>query len=159
MRIDVAATLTMSSPEPATALLQIAVADPLSEQLTVLSDGTAVEAEEFEVNGARVHRLQLLAGDTTVTYSASTEDGGSPRKVTPPSGPRPCARAATARRTSWRVSRRQSSTGRRRAQHWSRPWPIGCTGGWSTPPVRAAPSTPPSTPCSPARACAATTRT
>ncbi|SOE02342.1 Transglutaminase-like superfamily protein [Blastococcus haudaquaticus] len=83
MRSEVAATLTMSSPEPATALLQIAVADPATEQLTVLSGGTAVEPEEFEVHGARVHRLQLLAGDTTVTYSASVEEGAAPRKVTP----------------------------------------------------------------------------
>lgn len=83
MRTDVAATLTMSSPEPATALLQIAVADPSSEQLTVLSGGTPVVPEEFVVDGARVHRLQLLAGDTTVTYSASALDGGAPRKVTP----------------------------------------------------------------------------
>jgi transglutaminase-like putative cysteine protease len=83
MRIDVAATLTMTSPEPATALLQIAVADPATEQLTVLSGGVPVEPEEFEVNGARVHRLQHLTGDTTVTYSASVLDGGAPRKVTP----------------------------------------------------------------------------
>jgi transglutaminase-like putative cysteine protease len=83
MRIDVAATLTMTSPEPATALLQIAAADPATEQLTVLSGGVPVEPEEFEVNGARVHRLQLLTGDTTVTYSASVLDGGAPRKVTP----------------------------------------------------------------------------
>ena len=83
MRIDVAASLTMSSPEPATALLQIAVADPATEQLTVLSGGEAVEPEEFEVNGARVHRLRLNAGDTTVAYTASAEDGGPPRKVTP----------------------------------------------------------------------------
>src|SRR3954447_22961011 len=83
MRTDVAATLTMSSPEPATALLQVAVAEPASEQLTVLTDGRSVEPEEFEVDGARVHRLRLEAGDTTVTYSASVEDGGPPRKVTP----------------------------------------------------------------------------
>jgi transglutaminase-like putative cysteine protease len=83
MRTDVAATLTMTSPEPATALLQIAVADPVSEQLTVLSGGTPVEPEEIEVNGARVHRLHLPAGDSTVTYSASAQDGGAPRKVTP----------------------------------------------------------------------------
>jgi transglutaminase-like putative cysteine protease len=83
MRIDVAATLTMTSPEPATALLQIAVADPATEQLTVISGGRPVEPEEFEVDGARVHRLQLDAGDTTVTYSASTEDGRPGRKVTP----------------------------------------------------------------------------
>ena len=83
MRTDVAAALTMSSPEPATALLQVAVADPAVEQLTVLSGGRVVEPEEFEVNGARVHRLRLDSGDTTVTYSASVEDGGSPRKVTP----------------------------------------------------------------------------
>src|SRR3954462_12453441 len=83
MRTDVAATLTMTSPEPATALLQIAVADPVSEQLTVISGGRVLEPEEFEVNGARVHRLQLEAGDTTVTYSASVEDGGPARKVPP----------------------------------------------------------------------------
>src|SRR3954470_12633680 len=83
MRTDVAATLTMTSPEPATALLQIAAADPATEQLTVLSGGVPVEPEEFEVNGARVHRLQLLTGATTVTYNASVLDGGAPRKVTP----------------------------------------------------------------------------
>jgi len=83
MRTDVAATLTMTSPEPATALLQIAVADPGTEQLTVVSGGTPVEPEEIAVDGARVHRLGLLAGDTTVTYSASVENGGEPRKVTP----------------------------------------------------------------------------
>jgi transglutaminase-like putative cysteine protease len=83
MRTDVAATLTMSSPEPATALLQIAVAAPATERLTVVSGGIAIEPEEFEVAGARVHRMQLLDGDTTVTYSASAELGGPPRKVTP----------------------------------------------------------------------------
>ena len=62
MRTDVAATLTITSPEPATALLQIAVADPVTEQLTVLSGGTPVEPEELEVDGARVHRLRLLRG-------------------------------------------------------------------------------------------------
>jgi transglutaminase-like putative cysteine protease len=83
MRIDVAATLTMTSPEPATALLQIAVADPVHEQLTVLSGGAVVRPEEVEVNGARVHRFQLNRGDTIVTYSASAQDGGAPRTVTP----------------------------------------------------------------------------
>jgi transglutaminase-like putative cysteine protease len=83
MRTDVAATLTMSSPGPATALLQIAVAAPATEQLTVLSGGEPVEPEEFEVDGARVQRLQLNPGDTTVTYSASVEDGGPARPVTP----------------------------------------------------------------------------
>ncbi len=83
MRIDVAATLTTTSPEPATALLQVAVADPSSEQLTVLSDGSPVAPEEIDVAGARVHRLQLEPGDTTVTYTASAETGGAPRGVTP----------------------------------------------------------------------------
>src|SRR3954462_2062696 len=87
MRTDVAATLTMNSPEQATALLQIAVADPATEQLTVLSGGRALEPEEFEVNGARVHRLQLEAGATTVTYSASGDEGGPARKVTPAEWP------------------------------------------------------------------------
>ncbi len=83
MRTDVAATLTMTSPEPATALLQIAVAAPATERLTVVSGGAVVDPEEFEVHGARVHRLQLNQGDTTVTYTASVQDGGAPRKVTP----------------------------------------------------------------------------
>jgi transglutaminase-like putative cysteine protease len=83
MRTDVAATLTMTSPEPATALLQIAVAAPATEELTVLSGGEPVEVEEFEVDGARVHRLHLNPGDTTVTYTASVEAGGPPRTVTP----------------------------------------------------------------------------
>jgi transglutaminase-like putative cysteine protease len=83
MRIDVAATLTIWSPVPATALLQVAVADPVAEQLTVLSGGQPIDAEEFDAEGARVHRLQLDAGDTTITYSASAQTGGAPRKVTP----------------------------------------------------------------------------
>jgi transglutaminase-like putative cysteine protease len=83
MRTDVAATLTVSSPEPATALLQIAVADPVSEQLLVTSGGEVVEPEEIEVDGARVHRLRLRPGETTITYSAAAETGGAPRKVTP----------------------------------------------------------------------------
>jgi transglutaminase-like putative cysteine protease len=83
MRTDVAATLTMTSPEPATALLQVAVADAAAEQLTVLSGGQVLAPEEFMVDGARVHRLRLNTGDTTVTYSASVEDGGPPRAVTP----------------------------------------------------------------------------
>src|SRR5215213_5342669 len=70
MRIDVAATLTVSSPAPATALLQVAVASP-------------VEPEEFCVDGARVHRLELREGDTTITYSASARTGGAPRPVRP----------------------------------------------------------------------------
>ena len=83
MRIDVAASLTMSSPAPATALLQIAVAQPVAETLTVLTDGRPADVEEFEVDGARVHRFQLAEGDTSVTYTASAEDGGAPRRVTP----------------------------------------------------------------------------
>ena len=83
MRIDVAASLTADSPVPATALLQIAVAAPTTEMLTVLTDGRPVQPEEFAVDGARVHRLQLPAGHTSVTYTASTEDGGRPRAVTP----------------------------------------------------------------------------
>ena len=83
MRIDVAATLTVWSPVPATALLQVAVADPATDQLTVLSGGSTVEVEEFAAEGARVHRLALNAGDTTITYSASAQTGGTPRKVTP----------------------------------------------------------------------------
>jgi transglutaminase-like putative cysteine protease len=83
MRIDVAASLTVDSPAPATALLQVAVASPAEELLTVISGGSPLEAEEFEVDGARVHRLELAAGRTTVGYTASVEDGGRPRRVTP----------------------------------------------------------------------------
>ncbi|RBY78416.1 transglutaminase [Blastococcus sp. TF02-09] len=83
MRIDVAASLSLSSPAPATALLQVAVPAPLTEQLTVDAGGTFLEPEEFEVDGARVHRLELPAGRTTITYSAAVEDGGAPRPVTP----------------------------------------------------------------------------
>jgi len=83
MRTDVAASLTISSPAPATALLQVAVAAPAAERLTVLSGGSPVAPEEFAVDGARVHRLQLSEGTTTVTYTASVQDDGAPRAVTP----------------------------------------------------------------------------
>jgi transglutaminase-like putative cysteine protease len=83
MHTDVACSLTVSSPVPARALLQVAVAAPGQEQLTALSDGQPLEAEEVVVDGARVHRLELAAGDTTITYSAQVESGGRPREVTP----------------------------------------------------------------------------
>jgi transglutaminase-like putative cysteine protease len=84
MRTDVACTLTVSSPVPATALLQVAaVAAAGEDQLTVLTDGRPVEVEEVLVEGARVHRLELPAGDTTITYSAQVESAGGPREVTP----------------------------------------------------------------------------
>lgn len=83
MRIDVAATLTVSSPAPATALLQVAVAGSATEQLTVFSGGCPLEPEELEVGGARVHRLELREGPTTITYSATAETGGAPRPVAP----------------------------------------------------------------------------
>jgi len=83
MRIDVAASLSLSSPVPATALLQVAVPSPMTEQLVVISGDAALEPAEFEVDGARVHRLEIAPGQTTVTYSASVEDGGTPRAVTP----------------------------------------------------------------------------
>jgi transglutaminase-like putative cysteine protease len=83
MRIDVAASLTVDSPAPATALLQVALAGPLSETLTVLTDGVPVGTEEFELDGARVHRLSLPAGHTSITYSGTASSDGSPRSVTP----------------------------------------------------------------------------
>jgi transglutaminase-like putative cysteine protease len=82
MRTDVACSLTVSSPAPATALLQVAVAVPDGEQLTVVSGGRPVTPEEIAVPGARVHRLQLPAGDTTISYTASVDPAGSPRQVT-----------------------------------------------------------------------------
>jgi transglutaminase-like putative cysteine protease len=63
-------------------LLQVAVAAPTTETLTVLTDGRPVEPTEFAVDGARVHRLELPAGSTSITYTASAEDGGRPRAVT-----------------------------------------------------------------------------
>ncbi len=83
MRIDVAASLSVSSPAPATALLQVAVTDPVSEQLTVLSGGEAAQVEEFSVDGARVHRFRVARGDTTIAYTAAVETGGAPRTVVP----------------------------------------------------------------------------
>ncbi|MGY1808010.1 transglutaminase family protein [Blastococcus sp. SYSU D00669] len=83
MRIDVAASLTIESPAPATGLLQVAVASPVEETLTVVSGGSPVEPEEFEVDGARVHRLALAEGTTTITYTAAASSGGLGRTVTP----------------------------------------------------------------------------
>ena len=83
MRTDVACSLTVSSPVPATALLQVAVAAPADEQLTVLTDGQPVSAEEVAVPGARVHRLQLPTGKTSIAYTATLDAAGPPREVTP----------------------------------------------------------------------------
>jgi transglutaminase-like putative cysteine protease len=83
VRIDVAASLTISSPAPATALLQVAVARPLEEQLTVLSGDRPVDIEEFQVGGARVHRLRLAEGRTTLTYTGAADSDGPARRVTP----------------------------------------------------------------------------
>jgi len=82
MRIDVAATLTLSSPAPATALLQVAVPAPESELLTVLSDGRPAGVTEIAVDGARVHRFELSPGTTTVGYTATVAAGGGARQVT-----------------------------------------------------------------------------
>ncbi|KQS60004.1 hypothetical protein ASG36_03045 [Geodermatophilus sp. Leaf369] len=83
MRTDVACTLTISAPVPATAFLQVAVATPTTEELTIVSAGTARTAIETQVLGARVHELELAAGETTIAYSASVESGGPAREVTP----------------------------------------------------------------------------
>jgi transglutaminase-like putative cysteine protease len=82
MRIDVAATLTLSSPVPATALLQVAVAAPQSELLTVLTADRPADVVEIEVDGARVHRVELAPGTTTVGYTAAVEGSRAPRGVT-----------------------------------------------------------------------------
>ncbi|MGY1814771.1 transglutaminase-like domain-containing protein [Blastococcus sp. SYSU D00820] len=83
MRTDVAATLTVSSTGPATALLQVAVAAPLTEQLTVLCEGRPLEVTEFAVGEARVHRVELAEGTTTIAYTAAVDGSGPPRRVTP----------------------------------------------------------------------------
>jgi transglutaminase-like putative cysteine protease len=83
MRTDVAATMTVSSTAPATALLQVAVATPAEEQLTVLCDGRPLPVAEIAVGDARVHRVRLAEGRTTIAYTAAVEGGGAPRPVTP----------------------------------------------------------------------------
>jgi transglutaminase-like putative cysteine protease len=82
MRTDVACTLTVSTPVPARALLQVAVASPTTEELTVVSAGTPRTPVETQVLGARVHELELAAGETTIAYTASVESGGAPLEVT-----------------------------------------------------------------------------
>ena len=82
MRTDVACTLTVSSPVPATALLQVAVASPTTEELTIVSAGRPRSAVETQVHGARVHELQIAAGETTISYSATVESAGEPLAVT-----------------------------------------------------------------------------
>jgi transglutaminase-like putative cysteine protease len=64
-------------------LLQVAVAAPADETITVLTEGRPAEPEEFELDGARVHRLHLGAGHTTIAYTASAESSGPGRPVTP----------------------------------------------------------------------------
>jgi transglutaminase-like putative cysteine protease len=83
MRTQVAASLTLTSSDEASALLQVAVARPLDERLTVLTDGDPVAATELRVDGQRVHRLELPPGETTITYSATADGAGEPRRVTP----------------------------------------------------------------------------
>ncbi|MGY1688468.1 transglutaminase family protein [Geodermatophilus sp. SYSU D00867] len=83
MPTSVAASLTLSSAGPATALLQVAVATPATETLTVLCEGRPLEVEELRVGEARVHRVRLEAGTTEVTYTATAERGGPGRAVTP----------------------------------------------------------------------------
>lgn len=82
MRTDVACTLTVSTPVPARALLQVAVAAPDTEQLTIVSAGTPRTPLETQVLGARVHEVELAAGETSIAYTASVQSGGSPLEVT-----------------------------------------------------------------------------
>ncbi len=58
-------------------------AAPATEELTVLSGGRPCAVQETEVDGARVHRLEVPAGETTVAYSATVHSLGAPRPVTP----------------------------------------------------------------------------
>ncbi|MGY1734751.1 transglutaminase-like domain-containing protein [Geodermatophilus sp. SYSU D00684] len=83
MPTSVAASLTLSSAGPATALLQVAVAAPATETLTALCEGRPLGVEELRVGEARVHRVRLEAGTTEVTYTATAERGGPGRAVTP----------------------------------------------------------------------------
>jgi transglutaminase-like putative cysteine protease len=83
MPTQVAASLTLSSSGASTALLQVAVHRPLDETLTVLTDGHPVGLPEVDVEGARVHRLELPPGETTITYSATADGAGAPRPVAP----------------------------------------------------------------------------
>jgi transglutaminase-like putative cysteine protease len=83
MHTRVAATLELAADAPSTALLQVAVPRPVEERLIVLTDGRPVPTQELDVDGARVHQVELPAGATTVTYTAVADGAGGPRRVTP----------------------------------------------------------------------------
>ncbi|WP_233517756.1 transglutaminase-like domain-containing protein [Geodermatophilus marinus] len=49
----------------------------------MLCDGRPLDVEELAVGEARVHRVRLGAGTTTVAYTAAVDGDGPPRPVTP----------------------------------------------------------------------------
>jgi transglutaminase-like putative cysteine protease len=69
--------------EPAEIVLQIAVARPRSEQLSVVCDGRTIDAIPLPESGGRQHLLQVPAGTLTVVYAADVAtDVEEPAEVT-----------------------------------------------------------------------------
>jgi hypothetical protein len=69
--------------EPAEIVLQVAVARPGAEQLSVVCDGRTIDAVELPDSGGRQHLLQVPAGTLTVVYSADVAtDVDEPHEVT-----------------------------------------------------------------------------
>ena len=86
MRIDVAASLSLSSPAPATALLQVAVAAPLTEQLTVISGGIALQPEEdislsvMNKKPGLDQRMQLQPIEMSLSWGQNDKSAKPPRR-------------------------------------------------------------------------------
>ena len=77
---QVGCTLGFEVSEPAEIVLQIAVAAPETETLTIRSGGRAVEATELP---GRQHLVRAPTGRLTATYSATAFAGNPKRAVTP----------------------------------------------------------------------------
>ena len=76
---QVGCTLGFDVTEPAEIVLQIAVAVPETETLTLSSDGRFIEATELP---GRQHLVYAPKGSLTATYSATTTPGAEPAGVT-----------------------------------------------------------------------------
>ena len=84
MRRDVSASLTAQVLSPATVELQVAVAGPADETLTVTLDGQQLQPEELRTDvGARLHVLHVGPGTLEVDYRAHVEGRWEPTPVLP----------------------------------------------------------------------------